>query len=315
MSVHGTIRERIPGGCGRPAGRELARRTSRGRGIACAMVLGLAAAGARGGISTPLYLGNLVPVLDQYDQPMFGSTDPAAAAGRSRVEIRNATDGIIRPPTATGDAHSKNPLLTPDSVGGMGQNSAEQGYFAMLFPNRPATGTKIFGRVYNAPTVAEASFYSDSYIATAPATASTLVLVFRPALPLDSGDDDSDGLINSWEKALGTDGVATNDFDGDGLGDHDEMLAGTNPADPDSLLALRAVQRVDNAVRVRWQSVPDKTYRVEYLPAPPAEQNYVPLGDVVTAGTDEYELELLEAVPGEAPTCFFRVRMITGTGP
>jgi hypothetical protein len=300
-----------------------------------AVLLGLAATWAWGdgsapGITPPLYVGNLVPVLDQYGRPLAGSHQPSGAASRSLVEIRTTADGIVRPPYTNGAAHYKNPLLTADSLAGMGLNSAEanSGMFCAVFAARPRQGTNIFVRAYNAPTVAEATFYADSYLAYAPTNDSSLVVVFKAAMPLDPGDADGDGLNNSWERALGIDDRPTPDYDGDGMSDLHEMLAGTGPDDPGSLLTFRLVRReaamepqgegeeeAPRPVRVRWQSVPGKTYQLEYVPMltsvagePPI---FVPVGEVVLAETGEFEIDLLVDVPDDSLTGTFRVKLVT----
>jgi hypothetical protein len=293
-----------------------------GFGAAAWLLLG---ACAWGGIVSPLYVGNLEPVKDQYGRTMLGSHLSAGVDSRSRLEIRTPTDGVIRPPALDGTAHANNPLLTTDSVGGVGMNSAEpnSGIFCMAFSKRPAAGTKIFARAFNAPTAAEASFYADSTMLSAPATGSSLVLVFGPAQPLDAGDADGDGLNNSWEKALGIDDRLTADYDGDGMSDLNEMYAGTAADDPNSLLAFRSIRREAGAVpsgqggtvfkpvNVKWQSVPGKQYQLEFLPDLLGEQLYVPVGDVVTAGEGEYDLEMVVDVPAEATAGSFRVKLVT----
>jgi len=298
-----------------------------------AMGLCVMAVTSMGGIITPLYVGNGAPVLDEYGRPMEGSNLSADAAERSRVELRTSTDAVIRPPSITGVAHPYNPLLTPDSVGGMGMNTsrADTGLFAMILSNRPAGGTRIFARVFNAPTIAEASFYADTIMATAPSTASSLPLTFGTAMPLDDGDDDGDGLNNSWEKAMGTDGtngVAPDDYDGDGMLDLHEMLAGTGGTDPDSLLSFRTIapeegaaplgedDSVSRPVRVRWQSVPGKRYQLQFVPTLLGLQQFIPvpgIGDVdgvITAGADEYEIDLIIDVPEGTAAGAFRVRLV-----
>jgi len=296
----------------------------------CGVALGVAATCAWGGLTPPLYVGNVAPVLDQYGRPMFGSNDETAALDRSRVEIRLATDGIIRPPTTNGVAHAKNPLLTPESICGMGENASIPGFFAMVLSERPASGTKVFARVFNAPTAAEASFYADSQITTGPASDSSLVLTFGVAQPLDAGDADEDGLNNSWEQALGTDDRSTPDYDGDGMSDLNEMLAGTDATSASSLLAFRLIQRETAAqapagagtewtkpVRVRWQSVPGKKYRLEYLPQlvgndPETGKPYAfdLVGSEVTAEDDEFEIDMLVDVPADVATGTFRVKLV-----
>lgn len=295
------------------------------RGWMVWVVVGLLAACAWGGLEPPLYVGNLQPVRDQYDRPMIGSFGPDAAASRSRVEIRTAANGVIFPPNKSGAAHPANPQLTADSVGGVGMNAAEPncGLFAMVFPERPAGGTKIFARAFNAPTLEEASFYADSAIVAVDPKAASLVLAFGPAKPLDGADDDGDGLINSWEKVLGIHDRATSDYDGDGISDYHEMLAGTAADDPGSLLAFRDIRPADGPapageggtatkpVRVKWQSVPGKRYALFYIPELVGEQEYIPVGEVVTAGEGEYEVETLVDLPEGAVAGNFRVRLVT----
>ncbi len=81
--------------------------------------------------------------------------------------------------------------------------------------------------------------------------------------PLDPADDDGDGLNNSWEKSMGSDPLL-DDTDGDGMSDHAEFKARTDPTDPESNLRLAGV-RFDpdgNAV-VTWRSAPNVSYQIE----------------------------------------------------
>ena len=299
-----------------------------------ALALGLLATCAWGDIASPLYVGNVAPVRDSYNRPMAGSPQASDAASRSRVELRVAPYGGQRiPPSTTGEASSINRLVTVDgsSVGGIGLNSAlpDSGLFCMVFPQRLPTNDMVFARAYNAPTVEEATFYADSYPVRIPtrATESSLVLVFEPAKPLDPGDDDADGLTNSWEKLLGSDGVDTPDFDEDGMSDYHEMLAGTDLTDPGSLLVLRSIQREAGAapagmggadskpVRVKWQSVPGKKYQLQYVSTLMGGQEYIPVPtedgqDFVVADEGEYEIEMLVNVSEWAVEGFFRVKLI-----
>jgi hypothetical protein len=292
----------------------------------CGVAVWLAAAWAWGVILPLLYVGNLEPVRDQYGRMMIGSHLSAGATNRSLVEIRAPTDGIIRPPSTNGAAHPYNPLLSADSVGGMGMNTAtsDSGLFCMVFPSRPTPGKKIFVRAYNAPTVAEASFYADSAIAVISSNDASLVVVFGVAKPLNSGDDDADGLNNSWEKALGTADRLTDDYDGDGMLDLHEMLAGTSPTDPGSLLEFKFIRREagpaladkgedeeeGHSVRMRWQSVPGRRYQLQFLPNLLGEQVIVPIGEVVTAGAGDSEMEMLVEVPDEAAAGSFRIKLV-----
>ena len=289
-------------------------------GRTCAWGWALSAACAWGGIVTPLYVGNVVPVLDQNGEPLCGLIDSDPSL-RARVEIRTAPTGVIVPPAEDGAPHPVNPLLAPDSIAGIGMNSCEPGVFAMVLPQRPAAGTKIFGRAFNAPTLAASSFYADTTVVAAPASASSLVLSFGPAQPLDGGDADGDGLNNSWEKALGIDDRATGDYDGDGMGDLDEMRAGTAPDDSGSRLAFVSIQREASAApaadgvelpatRVRFQSSPGKRYQLEAAASLLGEQSFVPVGVPIVAGAGEYEIDVVVDVPADAQTGLFRLRLL-----
>ena len=136
-------------------------------------------------------MSGMSSVLDQNGQPLEGMYD-SDPANRARVEIRTTADGIIRPPGPTGAAHPYNPLLAPDSIGGIGMNACEPGLFAMVLSNRPATNTKLFARAFNAPTLADAaSFYVDTTVVSASQWHhADPDLQQRQAL--DSGDEDED---------------------------------------------------------------------------------------------------------------------------
>lgn len=298
--------------------------------FAAFLTLSVAYAFGQGGFVAPLYVGNVAPVQDQYGRPMLGSPNSADAESRWRVEIRVAPYGGVRqPPGTNGVASALNPLVTTNSVCGMGMNATlpDSGFFCMAFPDRLPAGTQIFARAFNAPTLEEATFYADSKAVEVSAGGNTLVFEFDPAQALDSGDADGDGLNNSWESALGTDDRLTPDYDSDGMLDLHEMLAGTDARDANSRLAFRNIQRANDAasagvewgkpIRVHWQSIPGKTYRLEHLPMlglidPATGEPYsFELVEEVVAGEGEYEIERLVDVPVDACTGVFRVKLVT----
>lgn len=307
---------------------------------ACGAALFLAASCAWGqgaeGICVPLYAGNAVPLKDEFGRPMRGSPALAAAANRPRVEVRYAytnryPEGEVFAPGIHGESSPYNPLVAADVQIGMGLNASEanSGLFCAVFPTRPPAGTKLFARAFNAPNPAESTFYADSAIVAVGSNDTALVFAFEPLDALDSADDDGDGLENSWEELLGIDDRATSDYDGDGMSDLNEMLAGTAPDDPNSKLAFQLVRRETTPaalveggtptrpVRVKWQSVPGKTYRLEYVPmlsaidpatGEPYSFELVP-GGLVTAGEGEYEIDMQVDVSTNA-TGTFRVKLV-----
>jgi Tol biopolymer transport system component len=80
-------------------------------------------------------------------------------------------------------------------------------------------------------------------------------------------DSDGDGMDDAWEIAhfgdLSRDG--TGDFDGDGMTDLEEFLAGTNPADDQSVLSVLTMEPVEGGyVTLLWRAVPGRTYLAQF---------------------------------------------------
>lgn len=108
-------------------------------------------------------------------------------------------------------------------------------------------------------------------------------------------DADQDGLPDAWEQQIIAASEAAggsihtiadvrpgDDFDGDGLSNYAEYLAGTSPTDPNSRLMLFVpVAGSGQQVTIRWTSVPGKTYTVWKSPNLGAPNSFTILQDNV----------------------------------
>jgi len=75
---------------------------------------------------------------------------------------------------------------------------------------------------------------------------------------------DGDGLVNSWEQSLGS-RIDNPDSDRDGMSDGDEMRAGTDLLDSDSLLLITSTLSFSGTdVILSWTSVTGKNYEVQF---------------------------------------------------
>jgi hypothetical protein len=81
-------------------------------------------------------------------------------------------------------------------------------------------------------------------------------------------DSDGDGMPDSWEIAYGFNpddaSDATLDFDSDGLKNLDEYLAGTNPTNALSRLALSFAPPAANEFAIQFSAVSNKSYTVQH---------------------------------------------------
>lgn len=81
-------------------------------------------------------------------------------------------------------------------------------------------------------------------------------------------DTDGDHMDDGWEVFyfgdLTRDG--SGDFDGDGMSDLAEFLAGTNPLDSDLMLRVQNVSGGEAAslFQIEWSAIPGLVYRVQY---------------------------------------------------
>lgn len=213
--------------------------------------------------NAPLAFESATPMVDE-----FGSILAGTPTGGARVEILSAPNGVY-PPDVDGQPHPSNDVLAVSHVGaGTAPGPDPSGLVSGAIILDRTKATKLFARVFNRETRELSSFYGDSAVYTNP-TEAYGVFTFELAAtqqPLDAGDDDGDGLNNSWEKSYGAD-KNNPDSDGDGVSDGDEHRAGTGLLDEDSYLAMiRVMPSAGGHLRIEWDSVSGKSYQLQYAP-------------------------------------------------
>jgi hypothetical protein len=123
-------------------------------------------------------------------------------------------------------------------------------------------------------------------------------------------DADEDGLPDAWEILYGLDPtIATGihgpegDFDGDGMTNWEEFMAGTRPNDPSSVLRLTIEEMAGNDVYLRFEAMPGRSYSVlvsDNLPG-----GWLRLADV-PAEAEERIVTLLDEADGSSNR-FYRI--------
>lgn len=242
--------------------------------------------------SYPLEAPKALKVFEGSAKCLPGRGGPGIDPNAARVEIRAVKNalggGQIVPLTEDGKSdEDKNPLVVETRIGA-GVVGSQPGRFSVCVPREALekVGTGVgdyhgfFARVYDAPTVAESSYYMDSDEAFyKPAQLYTnLVFSKKDMTPIAGGeglDTDGDGLTDQEEAVMGTD-YKNPDTDGDGVDDFWETAFGLDPLNPPMISAMttdRSEESVDailpdeSAWHVEWPAStnPGVRYTLEFV--------------------------------------------------
>ncbi len=145
-----------------------------------------------GVVTTPLQIVAAEPILNEHGEILEGHAgmDPSH---RPLVQILWAHDGVIYPPDIHGNPHHNNPPVEGGilSIGHLISPALDRpGRFAATLANpRPLSG-RLFVRVFNAPTLAQARYYGDSQIMTIAGNAPLYAHISATDQMLDPDADD-----------------------------------------------------------------------------------------------------------------------------
>ena len=262
--------------------------------------MGLLAALTASAQMAPLHVGSDQSLYDEFGQLLQGTDPGSDKFGQPVVEgdvvqiIQILPDGvgayILHPPATNGLPSSSNNVVVATTRIGHGVDPAmgPVGRFGLSITdlNRGGAEVRLAARVFNAPSLGEASFYKDSDLYNVPVYGASAYGVFIPRFSsntttqmMDETDGDGDGLTRSWEISYGSD-PGQSDTDGDGMLDGHEIRAGTGVTDPDSLLEVVRIMAPgkdglwpggvsgyaerSTDLNLSWDTVTGKTYQLEY---------------------------------------------------
>lgn len=125
-----------------------------------------------------------------------------------------------------------------------------------------------------------------------------------------SFDTDNDGLPNDWEQSHGFDPLAPNgddDFDGDGLSNLQEFMAGTDPTNSASVFGITGITPEGNDMCVTWATAANKTNALQATGFPATNFSDIFIVTNTLSATTNY---VDSGAATNSPVRLYRVRLV-----
>jgi len=137
---------------------------------------------------------------------------------------------------------------------------------------------------------------------------------------VQSTDTDKDSLPDEWEqrviRAKTDDAVSgigdvrpNDDFDGDGLANHWEFAAGTDPLNPFSAIRLKSVRGLDGVTQLHWQAKPHRVYQLQGKRRLAANVSWETVRQFLPVFAPAGELRVTPLDQFQSQSGFFRLRL------
>jgi hypothetical protein len=233
------------------------------------------------------------------------SPEPVGALRIPNIKLVKSSQRVVNPGssgTFTNGSLSQNVAVSPPGTmfaitanDGAGHSGVSNSFDAVILDapviTSPATAHAVVGQPFSYQILATA--FPDSFNATnlpvnlgvntstglingTPTTAGTESINLSATNPIATGsailsltvqgDNDGDGMGDTWETSYGLNPASAADAgldkDGDGESNFEEWISGTAPDDPSSRFTIIAQLRVPTGVELTWNSVVGRRYRV-----------------------------------------------------
>ncbi len=220
----------------------------------------------------------------------------------------NAADSLLGAPLTFSNDNGRVTFANLNPV--IAANSTQRWVVAVSLAPGAAAGASLQLILTNAQVVDAEYINPFSFDATPTGDFAIEGAVFTVGSGGPTGDSDNDGLPDWWEKFyfgdLTRDG--TEDFDGDGMSDYEEFLAGTNPADANSALKIIPPMLVnESGVTVNWAAALERIYRLEQRSIAGSGAWSAVAGDVTATNLIAQKID---AVGANQPARFYRIRLV-----